>query len=238
MLVSHQHRFIFIHVPKTAGRSLRTGLKPYAQNVHDYWLNRWVHRCGGRCNVIAPTKHRWLRSHTTAKRARCYYPRQLYEQYWKFAFVRNPWDWLVSYYHFVTSHPNHRNHQKLSALGSFENYIRTIAVKPKFQQKDFVTDRQGKLIVNFIGRFETLQQSVSTINEQLGIQIDIGNKRNTSRHRDYRTYYDSELIRIVQERYRPDIEFFGYQFDGMQFDGIRQGTSLGENAPSQPGRAA
>ena len=172
----------------------------------------------------------------------------MYEQYWKFAFVRNPWDWLVSYYHFVTSRPNHRNHRKLSALGSFENYIRTMAVKPKFQQKDFVTDSQGKLIVNFVGRFETLQQSVSTINEQLGVQINIGNKRNTSRHRDYRTYYNSELIRIVQTRYRPDIEFFGYQFDGVRLDGVRldgvrldgvrQGTSPGENAPAQPERAA
>lgn len=214
MLVSLEHRFIFVHVPKSAGRSIRAALQPHARRATDYWTNRLARKLGARGNLLAPPSRRWLRQHTTARRGRLYLPRELFDTSFKFAFSRNPWDWLVSYYHFIQSRPRHRRHRRVRALGSFANYVRDECRRPRILQSDFVTDRRGGLLVDFVGRYETLNEDFSHVCRRIGVSARL-DRRNTSRHGDYREYYDDELRALVAGAYRADIEFFGYEFDGL-----------------------
>jgi hypothetical protein len=215
LLVSHEHRFIFIHVPKSAGRSIRQALQPYATDVRGFWLNRAVAACGRRGNLFAPARYRWLRSHSTARQGRAYLPDRIFGHYFKFAFVRNPWDWLVSYYHFVTSRPKHRLHRRIKSMGGFDPYVRTTCSQPKFLQKDFVTDKYGQLMVDFVGRFENLSSDFADVCRRIGVSADLG-RRNTSQHHDYREYFSDELRDCVSKAYAQDIELFDYDFDGVR----------------------
>ena len=214
MLISDEHRFIFVHVPKCAGRSIRAALQPHSRHAREFWLNRVVARFGGRSNVIAPANHRWLRQHTTFRRAQHYLPQPMLESYFKFSFVRNPWDWLVSYYHFVASKPDHRRYRQFMSYGSFDNYVRAECARPTFLQKDFLTDKHGSVAVDFVGRFESLEEDFAHVCRRVGVSAALG-QRNRSVHRDYREYYDRDLKVVVADGFREDIELFGYTFDGL-----------------------
>ncbi|HTA65960.1 MAG TPA: sulfotransferase family 2 domain-containing protein, partial [Xanthomonadaceae bacterium] len=78
---------------------------------------------------------------------------------------------------------------------------------------DFVTDADGRLMVDFIGRVERLQADCDRICARIGIPGGELGRSNESSHRDYREYYDDELIALVSEMYRSDLELFDYAFD-------------------------
>jgi hypothetical protein len=214
MLLSDRYEFIFFHVPKCAGRSVREALRPHARDPSSFWPNRVIARLGGRANLVAPARHRWLRQHTTARRARLYVPRAKFDRYFKFTFVRNPCDWLVSYYHFVIARPHHRCYRQLVACDGFEDFVRAQCKRPSIRQKDFVADRRGSVLVDSIGRFENLDKDFQSVCRRLGLDCQLGH-RNISVHRDYREYYDRHLKSAVAGAFRADIEFFGYTFDGL-----------------------
>lgn len=214
VLISDEHRFIFIHIPKTAGSSITQVLSPHSRQPTDYWMNRLLARCGVRTNLLAPPRHRWFRRHTTARRLRPWLPAAVYDSYFKFAFVRNPWDWLVSYYHFVLERPRHRRHGQIRQLGSFAEFLRYECSRRTFLQSRFVTDARGRLIVDYVGRFEHLEADFQRICDRAGLDATLV-RRNQSRHQDYRDYYDRRTIDLVAQGYRRDIELFGYAFDGV-----------------------
>ena len=129
MLISHRHRFAFIHVPKTAGSSVVHALWGHADHTEDYWANRWLARIGIRVNHYAPYRQRKFRPHTSAEMLRRNLPAEVYDSLFSFAFVRNPWDLMVSYYHFLRDakgHPQHFSHRRrrTARLADFESYLR------------------------------------------------------------------------------------------------------------------
>jgi hypothetical protein len=214
MLISDDHRFLFVHIPKTAGSSVTQVLAPHARQPMDHWMNRLVARCGLRSNLLTTHRHRWFRRHTPAYRLRQLLPTQVYREYFKFAFVRNPWDWLVSYYHFVLEREHHRRYRQIRALGSFEAFVSYECGRGKFLQSPFITDSRGQLIVDFVGRFECLQDDFNLICRKLRLNVSLV-CRNRSQHRDYRDYYNRQTRALVAEGYREDIQRFGYTFDGI-----------------------
>lgn len=215
VLISDDHQFIFVHIPKTAGSSITQVLEPVSRCGSEFWLTRWLLRAGVRSNLFAPPKYRTYRRHTSARKLQWYLPRRQFQQYYKFAFVRNPWDWLVSYYHFVMGQPNHRRYRQLKSLGSFEHFVEYECSQKKFMQKNFVTDHQGNLIVDFVGRFENLMEDFALVCHKLNITGSLG-QRNRSQHRDYRSYYSDRAIELVAQGYAEDIQLFGYTYDGVQ----------------------
>ena len=215
MLISDDHQFIFVHIPKTAGSSITEVLTPVSQCGSKFWLTRWLLRAGVRSNLVAPLKYRTYRPHTTARKLQWYLPRRQFQQYYKFAFVRNPWDWLVSYYHFVMQQPSHRRYRHLKSLGSFERFLEYECSQKTFLQKNFVTDSQGRLLVDFVGRFENLMEDFAFVCNKVNITGSL-RKRNRSQHRDYRSYYSDRAIELVAQGYAEDIELFGYTYDDVQ----------------------
>jgi hypothetical protein len=150
--------------------------------------------------------------HLTALELRAALPAEVFDSYYKFAFVRNPWDWHVSNYHYMVQRPDHPDHELYTSLGSFDRYLeRRIHERPELQSS-FVLDRSGEPLVDFIGRHETLGRDFATLCRRIGIECSLPHK-NRSSHGDFRDYYTPRTRALVAEAYRKDIEFFGYEFD-------------------------
>jgi hypothetical protein len=222
MLISYTHKFIFFHVAKVAGLSVREALKAYAQKPERFKIKQPPKQSGGKPN---PLYNMWviLLLHTKAKDAKKELPEDVYNNFYKFAFVRNPWDWQVSMYHFILKEPSHIRHHLVKSMAGFDEYLEwVINTKNPYArgaakfQKDMVTDGEGRLIVDFIGRYETLARDFHHVCKVLNIEASPP-QLNSTVHRNYRSYYNERTRKIVEEHFKEDIEMFGYTFDGYTF---------------------
>ena len=135
--------------------------------------------------------------------------KQQFDEYFKFAFVRNPWDREVSLYKYVVKTKEHNYHKQCIQLTDFAHYIKVRNVK--MQQHDFIS-KHGKNLLDFIGRFENLQEDFNTACDKIGIPRQQLPRVNKTNHKHYTEYYDDETRQIVAEKYAKDIEHFGYEF--------------------------
>lgn len=237
MLISYSHQFIFFHITKTAGSSIKESLKSYAQELQKFKINRPPKMLGEKIN---PLYEMWESSiwHAKARDAQKELPAEVYNNFYKFAFVRNPWDWQVSYYHFILKEETHIKHQLVKSMDGFEQYLEwVINTKNPFPkgstklQKDIITDSTGKLIVDFVGRYETLDADFSTICQVLNLQATLP-YLNQSKHQDYKSYYNEKTRKLVEEHFQEDIALFGYTFDGY-YSTMGQGKIFPTNSPNE-----
>ena len=221
MLISYTHQFIFFHVAKTAGMSVRNILAPYAQELEKFKIKRPLRLLDGAPNPFYEAWEAWL-LHARARDAQQFLPASVYTSFYKFAFVRNPWDWQVSMYHFILQEPTHLKHALVKSFGNFERYLAWVIDTPNPYpkgatklQKDVITDGEGKLLVDFVGRYETLAQDFAQICQKLNITAQLPHV-NKSAHHDYRAYYNERTCQMVAEHFAADIELFGYTFENAQ----------------------
>jgi hypothetical protein len=208
MQISHSHRFIFVHIFKTAGTSMRAALEPYTQTPGTRLWRRVRRRLG----CPAPEPFPQLSGHSRAAEICEVVPADVFKNYFKFGFVRNPWDWQVSWYHFIVQNREHHEHEAVTRLGSFSDFLRWRIDHPVWHQKDFIADEDGREIVDFVGKFENVEADFAHVCAvaRVGAQLP---HLNQSRHADYRKYY-SDRARLLLEQYsKVDIEYFGYSFD-------------------------
>jgi hypothetical protein len=215
MLISYRHKFIFIHTYKVAGTSVTNALKPYAfHNPFERLLYIFQRRYGLSFNGLLPSRYRAFAPHTKAAELRSQLPPDVYDKFFKFAFVRNPWDWQVSLYVYMKEKSSHKQHDLIAKM-SFDEYVKWRLTQDRNLQKDFVVDREGEKIVDFIGRYEKLSEDFQYICNILGFNASLPHV-NKSTHKDYREYYNEETKSLIEEGYKEDIDFFGFSFD----DGI------------------
>jgi hypothetical protein len=218
MLISRTNRFIFIHVGKTGGMSMREVLRPYAWEPEKFRMRRPPQTIGDRANPLY-TVWETLLLHAKARDVAKELPVE-FGEYYKFAFVRNPWDLLVSLYHFILREPGASKHGQVKAAGSFEAFVDwAIATPDPFPkgitrlQSEMVVNADGRLLVDFVGHYETLHEDFARICRTVNIDASLPHL-NRSKHDDYRRYYNARTHELVAEHFRPDIELFGYCFDG------------------------
>ena len=210
MIVSHKHHFIFFHTPKVAGSSVVKLLLEDLQHPLKAGARKVAKRAG-----IKPKRKYDV--HETALGARKILPPHVFYGYLKFALVRNPWDWHVSHYHFVRSTVHHFRHEEFKAFSGFDEYVDWVTGN-LYTQHERLADESGNLLVDFIGRFETLQDDFDRVFRLLGLPPMNLAHVNRSRHKDYRTYYTPRTRDLIAEARRIDIETFGYDFDGLRND--------------------
>lgn len=182
-MIHHKNKFIFVEIPKTGTTTICSALNS------NYDFATWRHR--------------------TFMQYRNEYPIKA-KEYFKFSFVRNPWDKLVSQFHFNRGKFGMENY-------SFKDYIRAFhaghVVSIRSQSYlPWLVDENGIIAVDFIGRFENLQNDFDHLCDQIGIENKKLPHKNSTKHEHYTKYYDKESRRLVAEKYAKDIEYFGYEF--------------------------
>ena len=139
-----------------------------------------------------------------------------------FTFVRNPWDRLVSSYFYLKNGGNcegdkidfknffmHYSNFEDMLLNWNDIFYNQIHFKPQWE---WICDDDENIIVDYVGRFENLQQDFDIICDKIRIPQQQLPHKNKSKHKHYTEYYDDETRQTVKERYTRDIEHFGYKF--------------------------
>lgn len=209
MLISRSKKFIFVHIYKNAGTSITNALLPYANNEFENIANRLLSKYGIR--HFDPLRYDDNHGHMTAAQLISKISQRTFKQYFSFAFVRNPWDWQASLYTFMLKNTEHRQHELIKSLGSFDKYIEWRCREEVRLQKDFIFDEYDNQIVSFVGRYEKLNEDFNYICQRIGIATEL-QKLNTSQTRPYQEYYNKHTISLVADTFAPDIKAFGYEF--------------------------
>lgn len=217
MLLSYRYNFLFVHIAKTGGTSVRAALAPLRWRDPLYWpaflCSRLSHLTGHRIASKLPR-------HAKVIAAKEMLPHEVFDRLFKFAFVRNPWDLQVSSWHHIRRERPHL----LQGIEDFPAFIRwKLDPARPYQyhidtsielQSDYLKDLSGKIIVDFIGHYETLQDDFDKVCRTIGIAPkQLPHKRQAKDRSDYRKYYSDEIAELVAQRFKPDVEAFGYTFD-------------------------
>lgn len=211
MILSHTHRFIFLANGRTGTTAIEQALAPYQEGAEFEVMPR----------DLAVGKH------VPPQVLRAMLGQGIWDGYFKFVFVRNPWDWFVSQFHYNATMVAGLNKllaakgpdDVLSAMdiqilyGWLKNY-RGIWSRDSLFQHTYTHDEDGTCLVDFIGRFESLDRDVQTIFGRLGLAGPTLEAVNVSPdRRPYRHYYDAAGRDLIARLYAEDIDRFGYRFD-------------------------
>jgi len=209
MLISHSHRFIFVHIYKNAGTSVKKILERHS----DFSIRSRnpIKRLKYELGIYPKFFNNSLAVHSKAWEIKNAIPDH-YDKYFSFAMVRNPWDWQVSLYAFMLQNQNHYQHDLIKSMNGFEQYIEWRCSEELQLQKSFISDEKGNQIVDYIGRVETLQKDMGKILNQLSIpKVNIPH-HNKSKRVDYREYYNAKTRKMIHDYFSDDIEYFNYEF--------------------------
>lgn len=156
---------------------------------------------------------------------------KIYKDYFKFCFVRNPWDRLVSFYvnkicpgkkneETMRKFFKQKRNQKWFKPGmSFDECVESVFSIPDekadahfVSQYIYLTDDVGNILVDFVGKFENFDNDFRYIQNVMGINgMDIQHLMK-SQHQNYRKYYNEKTKEMTKQRYQKDINMFGYEF--------------------------
>ena len=217
-MIVHEYKFAFVHIPKTGGISVThaimspiVGYKTYGQ------IGKLSKELKFRFEMRGKQKHDFGRNFVSNK----HITQDLWDQYYKFAFVRNPWDRAVSEFHW-----RHQLNNGWAPSKDFDEFLKYCEYRIKDQknkkndiywthaqpQSDYVTDKNGNVILDKIYRFENLQEDVLHLSKVVGLNIEL-EKHNSSKHNHYSEYYNSARKDFMYKLYKKDIEMFEYEFD-------------------------
>jgi len=224
MVINDKYKFIFFHVPKAAGTSVMHALQSLEGNNN---------------RLLAKTKHETLSEFSVSwRKRRGVFINQNPEKYFRFAFVRNPWVRMYSFYTYLKEmRPRH----EIDSINSFQHFLlqscdsqswvnELRSMKP---QLDYFMTMDGAFDMDFVGHFEFLQEDLKCIGQDIGVDIKIHHLNRTNKViSDYRECYDQEMIKIVSLRFQKDIETFGYTFEEpnptRRFSGQLRGKGFGK----------
>lgn len=201
--LSHEYKFIFIHIPKTAGTTICSS-----------WEGALLKNVCKKSGVLGGT-------HKSAMQLKEMFPAE-WEEYTKWAVIRNPYDRFVSKYYF----------KQLEPRKNFDLEWTDKEAEGILPQLYWITDRHdyflptspydrkdlhfGNIVVDKLLRYENLNQELKNLFEELGIKLKsydaIPHFRQTRMVGDYKNYFDEKLKGIVKYLYREDLKRLGYDW--------------------------
>ena len=144
-------------------------------------------------------------------------PPERWQQSYKFSFVRDPYAWMHSWYRFRQrdnlKNPKNPFNKRYTGNISFNEFVQTFSSNElMLKQSDFITRHSGELLVDFVGRYESLQQDFDLVCEQLSISKRQLNRINVSKPPTQSTLelLDTTSIRIINDYFSQDFDMFGY----------------------------
>ena len=224
MPIDRENETLFIHIPRTGGTKIEQSL-----NMTFGGDDVRVMKC--KLFGYAPLEEKKIElQHLTYKQMikSKLLTQKEFNRCFKFAFVRNPYDKLVSTYFFV-------GHKYFHSFGNFVRFLYAKGGEPDKSpsrsaktkdfkwflghalfrpQHEFVCNRNGRLMVDFLGRFENYPKDSSYVLSVLGVaseERDPIYKVNATNHSYYGTYYDEETKKMTKSIYKKDFEIFSYR---------------------------
>ena len=208
MIISHKHRYIFFAIPKTGTHAVRQALREQMGPDDLEQVGLFVQKKFP-FPEFADIRH----GHIGTRQIRPVLGEAVFGAYAKFAFVRNPYSRFVSFCAFMTRDSDVFGKQPLG-------YMKWAIREPKIMehllcqpQHAMLTDADGALEIDIVGRHETMQASYDSICARVGLATRPLEKVNASQHRPWQEYYDRELAGLVAGHYRRDFELFDYAID-------------------------
>ena len=233
MILSHRHRFIFIKTSKTAGTSIEVALEPICgegdvcaplrknterkarEGEENYRARNWRGKFAPKWNPSAPLAqlvsdigdlidNRRFYNHMSAFEVRERAGSDVFARYFKFAFERNPWDRAVSAFFWDKS--------RMNVPDDFETYIQQRSPRSGFDLYAI----NGKQAVDFIGRYENLEEDYRTAMARVGVSDPppLPRAKGNFRPRDksYRDYYTDASRELIAQRFAREIALMRYEF--------------------------
>jgi len=215
----------FVHVPKTGGTSLlldgvtALGGVEVATEGPNFTTYRVIKRPDLVLTYIGHNGR--LRDYMTIAQYK-----QQHSECFAFGFARNPYDRLVSAFHYLSKGGMNAwdradSVEYLAAYeGDFRRFVLDALAEPQppriFRQihlrpqVDWLCDETGRVAVDCLGRFESMDSVYAELERRIGIALPAPSHVNKSKHASYETYYDEDLRALVAQAYRSDFEKLGY----------------------------
>lgn len=191
--------------------------------LRQFWIDDFVfihiNKCGG--TSISKALGVPLIDHETAAEKRRRLGRKRWDSRFKFALVRNPFAKIVSHYEY-------RRMTNQTGLGtdpiSFEEWAERAYIdhddryhdseRMFMPQIDWVSDGSGQIIVDHVGKLETIASDFATVCDRLGRDVELPHLKSSRGRapRNYRGYYSPRLRRLVEDTFAADLEQFDYEF--------------------------
>jgi len=227
MLVSHDPPFMFVHIDKAAGSNIQHALRPFMKAAGRSKMRRLLGLLGPLNRAGGLYRQLEFSEHAPASRVEACLPPEVYARLYKFAFVRNPWDRLVSRHAYLLRKKEHAHSNTVNELGSFDAYLQWELARGPHNggmrhQADYVTGADGRLIVDFIGYFERLAEDFAEVCRKIAVPASLPPPKAHAPREDYRSFYTEKTRDLVAKAYARDIELFGYTFEGIGA-GVNQG---------------
>ena len=214
MIISPGRSYIFVHIPKTGGTSMALALEGRA--MKDDILIGDTPKAKRRRKRLAGVKtagRLWKHS-TLADIDGLISPEEI-DGAFVFTLVRNPWDRMVSYYHWLQAqefkHPAVRLAQA-SDFSTFLNAPETQAAMRAAPYGHYVTDAKGRERCDAFIRLEHLETDGAASWKHLGFRLDLPVHNQSTRDSDYRHYYSQDDSELVRSLFDHDIARFGYAY--------------------------
>jgi len=204
-MLSSEKKFLFIHVPKTAGNSIQDALRSYSD---DEIISVAPYHDGVERFALRSTKYKTMK-HSTYFDYQIEYGADLMNSLFKFTCIRNPWDRCMS--HFFSPHRGQVEWNK-------EDFVRFVGevVKPI---SFYISS--GKILqpievaldnIDYIIRYEMLIKDIGELVQRLDLRNFELAHRNSSTNLNPRRFYDSASVRFVNDFFMEEIEYFKYSF--------------------------
>jgi hypothetical protein len=220
MILSRSHSFIFLCNGRTGTTSIEHALGSYDESD----------------GLAFHAPGLWVDKHIPPAVLRAIVPAELWQSCFKFVFVRHPLDWFVSQYRYnldrspwqVLAKPwklraGLRAWKRAAASRSDHVYgaedvlrlyrylrrYRGLPGAPSLLQTNYVLDADGGQIVDFVGRFESLEVDVAHVQQRIGIQFELPHL-NRTQHADYQSCFTDAGAEKVRELWSQDFEVLGY----------------------------
>lgn len=233
-MLSHHHKCIFIHIPKNAGQSIE---HVFLNELGLTWENRapLLLRPNDK-PALGPPRLAHLRANEYVKYM--YTPQEMFDAYTKFSFVRNPYSRMVSFYRYL------KYNQYVDFPTFVKDYLRQKVLKQDYwfvgpQYQYLYSEDEKTCLVDFVGKFEDLQNDFNRVCELMGASAKPVPHVNDSKHAEsmpiasvrkrvkdlwakatnnpipkyatFEEYYDDDARQIVADIYARDFELFGYK---------------------------
>lgn len=214
MIISRGRNYIFVHIPKTGGTSMALALEARAMK-DDIMLGdtpKAVKRRKRMKNVPAAGR---LWKHSTLADIEGVVTRDEIAQMFCFALVRNPWDRVVSYYHWLRDQSFDHPMVRLAQQTGFADFLETPALQDSLTNApygSYLQDGAGVDRANLFIRLEHFAQDAEPLFDHLGFRVELPVENASDRAASYEEYYTDDLAQIVARICSDDISRFGYGF--------------------------